>query len=244
MRTLLLPLFSALLVAASPESEEAERLIAQGQAQPALSLLEAALARGDADAINYLASLYDTGRVVAQDVPRAASLYRRAAQMGQSHAQWRLGVMLDTGEGVGEDPDEAMLWIRRAADQGSAVAFASLGVMHANGRGTPVDYAASRRAYLEAARRGEAGGFYGVAILHSNGQGVARDEREGLAWMLVAATLGDQRAPGAAETYGLDPADTNAAAARAEEILREYGYTNHRVLFRNLDAERDLGPVV
>jgi TPR repeat protein len=238
MRAILPASLSLLLIAASPASDEALRLMNQGQEQRAFTLVEQASAGGDLDALDYLAWFYDVGRYVARDQVRAAALYRRAAEGGQRHAQWRFGVMLDLGLGVAEDPDEAFRWILRAADQGSLNATVSLGVMYANGRGVPVDYAQSMHYYREGARQGAAHGFYGVGVLYTRGQGVAEDRQEGLAWMLCAATMGDEDARRASETYHLDSAATTAAAERANAIFREFGFTNYHVRFRDLDAER------
>lgn len=238
MRRIVLSALSLLLAAASPATDEARELLDRGQEQSAFQVVERASDRGDVDAIDFLAWFYDAGRTVAADKARAARLYRQAAERGNRHAQWRLGVMLDLGEGVAEDPDAAFLWIGRAAAQGSPDGNASLGVMYANGRGVTRDYARSRQHYLEAARLGSAGGFYGIAVLHTLGQGVPENRPEGLAWMFVAATLGDERAERAAEQYGLDSATTTQAANRANQILRDYGYANRRVRFRDIDAER------
>mgnify|MGYP006176940495 CR=1 FL=1 len=136
-----------------------------------------------------------------------------------------------------EDPDEAFRWIRLAAERGSPLGAASLGVMYANGRGTPVDYGESRRWYLESARRGSAAGFYGIGVLHANGQGVARDPVEALAWFLVSATLGDERAPREVDRFAGSEAESRAAVARANAILREFGLTQPEIRFRNRDGE-------
>lgn len=234
----LLSLFLPLLIAASPASEEARGLMEQGQEQRAFTLIEEAAARGDSDAIDYLAWFYDNGRYVPQDQPRAVLLYRRAAEAGQRHAQWRLGVMLDLGEGIAENPDEAFRWIRRAVDQGSSAALVDLAVMYANGRGVPVDYAQAMHWYLAAARLSRAHGFYGVAVLYTRGQGVTENRQEGLAWMLCAATLGDEEAQQASVEYRLDSAATTAAASRANAIFAGMGITGHHVAFRDFDAER------
>lgn len=218
------PILSFLLALASPASDEAGRLVDEGRDSEAFALAERGASEGDADAVNFLAWMYDEGRHVRQDQPRAARLYRQAAEAGNSHAQWRLGVMLDQAEGVPEDPDEALRWIRLAADQGLAAAYASLGVMYANGRGTKADFAQSRRHYLEAARRGEPRGFYGVGALHSNGQGVPADEVEGLAWILTAAALGDTLAQEQADLSGLEEDAARLTVDRANAILREFGH--------------------
>lgn len=223
MRTTLLPLLAFLLVAASPATDEARRLMDRGDEDGAFALIERNAGAGDADAVDYLAWFYDTGRHVGVDKPRAARLYREAAERGQRHAQWRLGVMLDMGEGVAEDPDEAFRWISRSAAQGSPEGNASMGVMYANGRGVARDYARSRVYYLESARLGSSAGFYGVGVLYAHGQGVAADPVEAGGWFIVATILEDSRSEAAMEALGLDPAGVRRATARAAAILREFG---------------------
>ena len=53
----------------------------RGEEQRAFALVEAASARGDVDAIDYLAWFYEKGRFVAAGSP-ARGLYRRAAERG------------------------------------------------------------------------------------------------------------------------------------------------------------------
>ena len=223
MRLLLLPLAVFMLAAASPRTQEAERLLDGGQDAQAFALVERAAGEGDLDSVNYLAWFYDSGRHVGVDKARAASLYRRAATGGHANAQWRLGVMLDMGEGVAEDPDEALLWIRRAALQDHAEGHASLAVMYANGRGTPVDYAASMRHYRRAAQLGASAGFYGIGVLHAIGQGVPADRIEAGGWFIVATILQDSRSEAAMQRLNLNQSETRRAADRARAILREFG---------------------
>jgi len=133
-------------------------------------------------------------------------------------------------------------WFRKAINQGSTNAMASLAVMHASGRGVEQDFAEAERLYREAARQGNRAGFYGLGVLHSNGQGVVQDPVEGLAWMLVAATLGDERGREAAEAYGLPHDETVRAVERANVLAREYRLDGVRIEFRNLDRDEQAGP--
>lgn len=222
MRYLLLLAGSVLLIAASP-AQDARQLMEQGRDREAFQLIEKSAQSGDPDAVDYLAWFHDEGRLVPQDHARAVELYRRAAQAGNRHAQWRLGVMLDLGLGTTEAPAEAFVWIKKAADQGSSSAYASLGVMYAMGRGVSVDYQASQRSYRKAAELGERHGFYGVGILYARGEGVPQDLTEALAWMLVAASLGDQDATKAIEGNGFRDADGPSSTERARQIAKEFG---------------------
>ena len=223
MSLVLLPFLAFLAAAASPATDEADRLLEAGDDRGAFEAVDAAAGQDDLDAISYLAWFYESGRHVPQDPARAAFLYARAAEAGHAHSQWRFGVMLDLGEGVAENPDEALRWIRRAAEQGNAGAWSSLGVMYALGRGTERDYAASMAAYRRAAELGESTGFYGVGVLHSNGEGVPPDPVEAAAWFLVALTMEDERAEPALRNLDLAAAQMRAAVARANAILEQHG---------------------
>lgn len=237
MRSFWILLSAVCLVAAAP-IKDAEDLIRGGKAEEAVTLLEKAAAAGDAESTNHLATLYDDGRGVAQDLVRAAALYRQAAERGNRHAQWRLGVMLDMSEGVGENPAEAVEWFRKAVAQGDRTAMSSLAVMYATGRGVAQDYTEAMRLYKLAAKHGEPHGFFGVAIMHLRGEGVQADPVESLAWMWVASMLGDKQAEKAMPKYGLTAAEMKAAADRANLISRSYGYPNLTARFVDCDGDK------
>ncbi len=69
-----------------------------------------------------LASLYEDGMVVGQDIERAFSWYLRAAEQGYSGAQTNLGTLYYYGRGVEKSREKAIEWYRAAADQGDLVA--------------------------------------------------------------------------------------------------------------------------
>ena len=231
-------LSAAFLTMAAAPVDDAVKLVEAGRGKEAVALLEKAAATKDADAIDYLAQLYDDGEVVSQDLSHAAILYRQAAELGNTHAQWRLGVMLDMSEGVKENPKEAVEWFRKAAAKRDRSAVSSLAAMYANGRGVSQDFTEAKRLYLEAARLGEPHGFFGVALLYYNGQGVKPDPIESLAWMWVAANLGDRQAKKALTEYELPSSDTRIAAERANAIAREFGYQNVAARFVDCDADK------
>lgn len=208
-------------VAASPATDEARRLIGQQQYASAFERVDSAARRGDMDSVALLGWFYDTGRHVPQDYARAAELYRRAMRDNPS-VQWRLGVMHDLGQGVREDPAEAVRLFRQAASENDANANASLGVMYANGRGVRADYAQSIRYYRRAAQLGASAGFLGMGLLHHHGLGVARQPNEAAAWYLAAHAMRDTRARELLGMLALGPAETQQAAARANQLLESF----------------------
>jgi len=91
--------------------------------------------QGDARAQTVLGLVYQRGRAVARDDPRALQWLRRAAVQGDGVAQFHLGIMYDEGRSVPQSSSEAVRWYRLAADQGDARAMFNLAVLYARGEG-------------------------------------------------------------------------------------------------------------
>lgn len=216
-----LALFWVALVAASPASDEARRLLTENRTQEAFERLDTASRRGDEDATALLGWFYDTGRHVPRDYARAADLYRRVADNNPS-VQWRLGVMYDLGQGVRQDPGQAVRLFRRAASANDANANASLAVMYANGSGVQQDYAQAMRYYRRSAELGAGAGFLGVGMLYQFGLGVAASPNEAAAWYLAADAMRDNRARQLLGELNLDPVAASNATARANQLLQSY----------------------
>lgn len=207
-----------LLVAASPATDEARRLLAQRQDAQAFQRTESAARRGDNDAVALLGWFYDQGRHVPRDYARAVENYRRVVRENPS-VQWRLGVMYDLGQGVPENPAEALRLFRQAAGANDPNANASLAVMYANGRGVRTDHAQAMRYYRRAAELGSGAGFLGVGLLYQHGLGVAQQGDEAAAWYHAALAMRDSRARALITSLGLDAARSARAIARANQLL-------------------------
>lgn len=195
-------------------------------AEPAFTLanVQTLAAAGEPDAISTLGWMYETGREVAIDDTKAASLYRTAIAKGDAFGKWRMGVMIDEGRASG-NVSQAVALFREAAAAKSPGAMASLGMMHATGRGVERDYDAAMRYYQAAARMGSAHGLEGIGVLYANGQGVPRNMPEALAYWMAAAAAGDGDANGLLMRF-MPPSSDPAAAPimdRADEIADAYG---------------------
>ena len=214
------------LAATSLALGAASSLSARSLSEPVFTLasVQAEAARGQGDAISTLGWMYETGKGVASDPARAASLYRTAIAQGDAFGEWRMGVMIDKGQAPGSK-EEALALFRRATAQKSPGAAASLGVMYATGHGVARDYESAMRYYQAAARMGSAHGIEGVGVLYANGQGVARDMGEALAHWLVAAAADDSDAMSLLMKYMPAAGTPEAAAAyqRANAIANAYG---------------------
>src|SRR5689334_13880605 len=90
-------------------------------AQPAANIesLEAAVQRGDPQAMVQLASRYERGENVERDFIRANELYCKAAARGDSEALLKLGIIYSIGRGVPADAGIAALLVGKAAELGN-----------------------------------------------------------------------------------------------------------------------------
>lgn len=68
----------------------------------------------DAEATFYLATLYETGNGVAQDMTKAIELYQKASDMGYGIAQSNLGDIYYEGRGVDKDLAKAVMLYKTA----------------------------------------------------------------------------------------------------------------------------------
>ena len=108
---------------------DANRLLRQGlrclneqNFTEAAKLFKAAADQGLADAQFKLATCYDTGLGVPQDLAEAVKWYKPAAEQGLADAQFNLGFCYFNGHGVPQDYAEAAKWLKLAAQQGLAAA--------------------------------------------------------------------------------------------------------------------------
>lgn len=216
----------AAIVYAMPSDPELWRqMLREGRTDEAVAAVQAAVAKNDPDALDFLGWFHDTGTGLPKDKAKAADAYRRAAELGNRHAQWRYGVMLDLGEGVKADPIAAVGWIRSAADRGSSFALASMGVMYSHGRGVPQDHVKALAYYRQSAKLGNAHAFTEIGKVHAMGEGVPVDWIEASAWFLVASRHGEDEAKGLIEQLlkEMDESEARRVVARANAISAEFG---------------------
>ena len=115
---------------------EASARLARGEVQGAVRDLEALAARGHARAMLTLGSLYESGRGVLKDLPKAVHWYEHAAQRNNPEAQYRVGLMHAEGRGLRKDVTKMRAWWQRAAQAGHAPAAMSLAHSYENTAGT------------------------------------------------------------------------------------------------------------
>jgi hypothetical protein len=92
--------------------------------------------QGNADAMEFLGSVYYSGECAEMNFSRAAEWYLKSAEKGSVKSQAAIGEMYLRGRGVAQNYKEAFRWLRPAAENGNADAEYSLAFMYLMGLGT------------------------------------------------------------------------------------------------------------
>ncbi|MFN4275109.1 MAG: tetratricopeptide repeat protein [Ferrovibrio sp.] len=144
------------------------------------SHLMAAARKGDAEAAEHLALLYETGSGLRRNEAEAAYWYGRAAQAGRRQSQYAYAQFLENGTGISKDEKSALHWYLAAASQGHTGAAVNIAAMLATGRGTTVDRLSGYRLLLWAkAQRGQESRQPQVdAALEAVGAGLRASDRK------------------------------------------------------------------
>lgn len=144
-----------------------------------------------------LATLYASGKIVAQDYKRAVYWFSKAADGGVANADYNLGVMFQQGLGVRQDVDKALGWYRRAAQLGHPEAMYNLGIAYIEGIGAPKDIEKGVAYFKSAANAGVAQAAYNLGVLYESNFVGSIDLKKALDWYQVAANEGHADAQGA-----------------------------------------------
>lgn len=123
----------------------------------AVGQLKALADAGHAQALLFLAQLYDEGDAgLPQDPVEARRLTTLAAEAGDVKAAHNLGVYLFRGEGGPQDLPKAAHWFGRAAAAGVVESQYNLGLLYQSGSGVRQDLAEARHWFAQAAAKGDA----------------------------------------------------------------------------------------
>jgi len=101
--------------------------------------------------MNRVASYYEEGEFVPQDLEKAAIWYKKSADRSNPHALRKMGDFYRDGIGVRKDPDSALICYHLAASQKWAPALFELGRCYEEGIGCEIDPEKALQCYEEAA---------------------------------------------------------------------------------------------
>lgn len=154
----------------------------------ALAILNAAVARGDTEAMAILGQMYLSGEQgVPQDYARAYRYSKKAAAKGNANGQFNLGMMYSQGLGVSVHQKKALAYFEAARTGGHMKAGRYIGLYHAQHG----EEALAVDDYRQAANAGDITSQYYLGRAYEQGIGVQRDYAQALAWYTKAASRGD-----------------------------------------------------
>lgn len=110
-----------------------------------------------------------------------------ASENGDVRAMLALGLLYEQGRGTARNFTSALRCYERAAFAGSAEGWFRLGAAQEVGLGTEADPRKAAESWRRGADMGFAPAQHGYARLLLTGTGVARDERQGIAFLMKAA---------------------------------------------------------
>lgn len=189
-----------------------------------LKLLNAAAARGDAEAMAKLGYLYEHGKIAAArpDPVKARGYYERAARAGHPMAQFKYAEAVAEGCYPGKGLPEALKWYRKAAANRCPQALFQLGVMYCRGTGVTKDLPRAADYFFQAAKMGYARAQYNLACLFADGAvGGKPDQEAAFFWFLEAAKRGDAAAQARVADCYLTGTGVDSNVSEAEKWLEK-----------------------
>ena len=159
-----------------------------------LATLEKRAFGGEPEAQHDIATLYASGKLVAQNFKRAVFWFSQAASKDVANAHYNLGVMFQQGLGVRKDVNKALGWYEKAAQLGHPEAMYNLGIAYIEGIGTTRNISRGVAFFKQAANAGVAQAAYNLGVLYESNFIGAIDLARASEWYQVAANEGHQDA--------------------------------------------------
>jgi len=191
-----------------------------------LAQLEARAYHGIPEAQHDMATLYASGKLVAQNYTRAIYWFTKSADGGVANANYNLGVIYQQGLGGKADMPKALAWYAKAAELGHPEAMYNLGIAYLEGIGTKADIEKGVSYFKRAAKAGVALAAHNLGVLYESNFIGAIDTDKALEWYRVAADTGHAEArtavarlSGAAADQALTLADTTEPAAGGSSLV-------------------------
>jgi hypothetical protein len=147
---------------------------------------------GNAQAMNGLGMLYNSGIGTAVDEQSAFYWFEKAAKGGYARAWYNLGLLYKNGMGREQDFAKAIECYTRGAAANDVMSFYAMGYMQYKGFGCPQSYANAIQSFHKALI--EPNAMYMLGLCFRNGYGVAVDLDSARFWLAKAADRGLQYA--------------------------------------------------
>lgn len=183
-----------------------------------------------ADAWVSIASMYEHGFTLKDDLSEAARWYRRAAAGGNPSAAVHLASILVGGRLGPPDYAEALRWCEAAAAQNYDLGLYCVGHAYQWGWVGPKDMAAAAPWFLRAAQAGSADAAAQLAEMYWNGDGVKADRVTAYMYALLASATDS----GKKDADRFRVALTEKEVRKAEQRAREFLVSSHALVLKKL----------
>jgi TPR repeat protein len=198
-----------------------ETVLSPDPALPAkMTALEKRAFQGIAEAQHDLATLYASGKLVAQNYPRAIYWFSKAADGGVANAHYNLGVIYQQGLGAPVDMPKALGWYEKAAELGHPEAMYNLGIAYIEGVGTKTDIDKGVSYFKRAAKAGVAQAAFNLGVLYESNFIGPIDKDKAIEWYQVAANEGHAGGREALARLKNANADTAVAQSSDDQALK------------------------
>lgn len=206
----------------------------------ALKAYEQAAAKGDVLGEYNLALMYEYGKGVPVDYPKAKSLFIEAANKGVDEAMNQLGGMYFYGLGEERNEQQALAWYKKAAALGNGNALYSLGLLSETGVATKLDFPDALKYYQQASDQGNEKAMLALARMYHYGLGVEKNNKMSASIYQKLADRQNAYAQYQLGTYYLEGTTGELLPERAKQLLKEAsenGSPQARQILQRLEAQ-------
>ena len=209
--------------------KEADRIAFQTEGERdwehAVSLLKAAVEKGNHEAEYKLGTCYLFGRGVSQDKAEAVRYFLLSSTGGYAEAQYNLAVCYAKGEGVDRNEEEMLKWLKLSANQNFKQAQFFLGKLYLDGQAVPQNTQRGLDLLNAAAAQGLVEAQFDLSLYYEFGKVVPKDMVEAYKWAIISIRSGITRGDEAEgqEILGkLRSQMTDAQISEAESLANEW----------------------
>jgi hypothetical protein len=141
--------------------------------------------------------MYELGRGVPPNNPKAMELYLQSAQQNFAPAAYKLGEFYESAKDTKSDLQQAVKWYKNSAIKGNSAAQYKLGKLYQNGQGVQKNIRSAIDWYNQAAQQNHAQAYYQLGLIYEQGElGVKTNQAQAINYYEKASTLGSLLAHG------------------------------------------------
>jgi len=146
------------------------------------------------EAVNYLGSMYETGKGVEQNYEKAIKYYKMAIEGCNGSAMYNLGNMYYNGKGLEQNYEESIKYYKMATEKGEEHAMYNLGYMYEFGKGVEQNDGEAIKYYKMAIEEGHSSAMCSLGYMYDNGKGVEQNYEEAIKYYKMAIEKGNGKA--------------------------------------------------